>query len=72
MGGIWVVFGYLNMRRTLTCCCGALDAIGTRQMDAVPKLVSLFCMERSEHRFSYPGLRHLEMRCWSATFSLHR
>ena len=47
--------------RTLgvSCCCGARAAMGTRQMDAVPKLVSPFWMASSEHRFSYPGLRHL-------------
>ena len=56
----------------VNCCWGARDAIGTLQMDAVPKLVSPFWMERSEHRFSYPGLRHLEMSAWSATFSLQR
>jgi hypothetical protein len=43
--------------RTLgvSCCCGALEAMGTRQMDAVPKLVSPFWIASSEHRFSYPG-----------------
>ena len=35
-----------------SCCCGARDAIGTRQMLAVPKLVSPFWMARREQRFS--------------------
>ena len=56
----------------VSCCCGARLAIGTRQMLAVPKFVSPFWIARSEHRFSYPGLRHLLIRAWSATFSRHR
>ena len=40
--------------------------MGTRQRLAVPKLESFFWMASMEHRYSYPGLRHLAIRAPSA------
>lgn len=40
--------------------------LGTLQMHMVPKAVSLGCMQRKQQRRSYPGLRHLAIKCLSA------
>ncbi|KAI8034840.1 hypothetical protein M5D96_012356 [Drosophila gunungcola] len=46
--------------------------LGTRQMQFVPKLVSLVWMQRRQQRFSYPDFFHLAIRLPSAIFSFRQ
>mmetsp|Transcript_19870 Transcript_19870/g.41901 ORF Transcript_19870/g.41901 Transcript_19870/m.41901 type:complete len:202 (+) Transcript_19870:1046-1651(+) len=57
---------------TLGMICPPLCASGTRQMEAVPKLVPDLLMALIEQRISYPGFRHFEMSAASTTFSRTR
>lgn len=43
--------------------------LGTRQIQFVPKLVSLCCIQRKQHKFSYPTFFHLAIKFLSAIFS---
>lgn len=45
---------------------------GTRQIQFVPKLVSRVCIQRKQHKFSYPTFFHFAIRFLSAMFSFRQ